>query len=161
MVKYSFTSSKKLSYVLTNILLIFCPCGQNIIKNIHSCSCDHVHLLMLMPTCSWTSIHVVVVFGVMTFALVIITSSAHCQLLRIFQHTPFFSIICLLHLLCCNAGVFSYFCWQIASLIGVVFSCFIFLHIFVFVYISCLHRINMALVFALVMTFFILQNKIL
>jgi hypothetical protein len=57
----------------------------------------------------------------MTFALVIITSSAHCQLLSNFQQIPFFQFFALLHLLRHNAGVLSYFCWQIATLIDVVF----------------------------------------
>lgn len=77
----------------TNILLIFYPHGQNILKKICSCSCAHVRLLMFIGL--WTSILIVVVLGVMTFALAIITNNVHCQLLSNFQNTPIFSIFCL------------------------------------------------------------------
>ncbi len=63
----------------------------------------------------------------------------------------------LLFLLSHDVRVFNFFGWQIIILICVVFSCFIFVHIYVFylnhaisirIYISCLHWVDMMLVFA-------------
>jgi hypothetical protein len=104
----------------------------------------HIFCCVMMSTMFFFG-NVHIVFGVVTSTLVIITNSACCQFLSNFQCTPL--IFSVFFLLLHNAIVSIFLVGELLTLINVVSFCFIF-RIYVYVYISCLHRIAMAFVFA-------------